>query len=578
MRRFNIILVVDAAGENILMCRRVKPPYQGMYNLVGGKIEPGEDDLHAAYRELREETGVTAADVTIRHFVTFCYSEGCSGFPATELQAYVGRLRREVTLVEEKNPLLWMPLTEDFFDVDRFSGEGNIGHVLQSVQRYQPQLLEAREPSFTLAPLEEADLPLVAYYQRCDVESLRPMMAESAAQSHEGRYYEQFTIRVDGCIVGTASLYAHEDGTVSDGIEIYPPFRRCGFAAHALFLLADVARRCGYAALTAQVRTDNAASLALHRGSGFAEARTFVNRRGNKVCELVRALSVCHEMSLRPGPFAAIAEGRKRYELRLHDEKRCLIRVGDEIHFTRTTDGASIRTRVTSLHPFASFADLYAALPLTECGYTQESAATADPRDMEAYYPPEKQAQHGVLAISIKLIRLPIAALSGKLTVRELTQNDIPEMLRIARSNPLYYQHMRIQPTAENLVQAMQALPPRRTMADKHFFGWFDGGELVALMDIIIRHPEEDKAFIGWFIVDARRQGAGLGRALVADVLALLKAQGVQEVRLGRITGNPQSECFWQACGFADNGMSYDTEDYTVAVMAKRLMEKDGQA
>ena len=37
-----------------------------------------------------------------------------------------------------------------------------------------------------------------------------------------------------------------------------------------------------------------------------------------------------HEMSLRPGPFAKIADGTKRYELRLQDEKRRLIKeLGD---------------------------------------------------------------------------------------------------------------------------------------------------------------------------------------------------------------------------------------------------------
>lgn len=108
-----------------------------------------------------------------------------------------------------------------------------------------------------------------------------------------------------------------------------------------------------------------------------------------------------HEMSLRPRPFEAIASGRKRYELRLHDEKRRLIRVGDEILFTCTDGSSSVLTRVTGLHPFDSFASLYAALPLLECGYTAENVHTADPRDMETYYPPEKQAAYGVLAIEI---------------------------------------------------------------------------------------------------------------------------------------------------------------------------------
>lgn len=278
-----------------------------------------------------------------------------------------------------------------------------------------------------------------------------------------------------------------------------------------------------------------------------------------------------HEMSLRPGPFARIADGSKRYELRLLDEKRRLIAAGDTITFTCTADERSVTVRVVSLRNFASFADLYAALPLTECGYTPDNVASADPRDMEKYYPPEKQAQYGVLAIEVARLRLPLQKLAGRYAVRELTRADVPEMLRVARSNPLFYQYMQPDPTEENLAADLVALPPRRTLADKHFFGWFDGTRLVAMMDLISRHPQPEMAFIGWFIVDAAEQGHGLGRQLISDVLAMLKTEGVSEVRLGRIAGNPQSEHFWQVCGFSDNKLAYDTEDYHVTVMSRML-------
>lgn len=278
-----------------------------------------------------------------------------------------------------------------------------------------------------------------------------------------------------------------------------------------------------------------------------------------------------HEMSLRPGPFAKIADGSKRWELRLHDEKRRLISVGDTITFTCTADERTVEVRVKELRPFASFTELYAALPLTECGYTADNAASADPRDMEKYYPPEKQAQYGVLAIGVERIRLPVERLSGMYAVRQLSAEDIPEMLRVALSNPLFYQYMRPDPTAENLAAAMKALPPRRTLADKHFFGWFEGERLLAMMDLILRYPKQDMAFIGWFILDGAVQGRGIGRRLVGDVLELLKTHGVTEVRLGRIEGNPQSEHFWRVCGFSENGLGYDTDDYHVTVMAKML-------
>lgn len=282
-------------------------------------------------------------------------------------------------------------------------------------------------------------------------------------------------------------------------------------------------------------------------------------------------MSKHHEMSLRPGPFAKIADGSKRYELRLHDEKRRMISIGDTITFTCTSDERKVHTRVISLHPFSTFAELYNSLPLTECGYTPETACKADPRDMEKYYPPEKQHEHGVLAIGVERMRLSLSMLSGAYSVRELTLADLPTMLQLALGNPLYYEYMCMQPTAENLHESLEALPPGRTLADKHFFGWFDGDDLIAMMDLIWRHPQDDMAFIGWFIVDKDHQQKGVGRKLIESTIAMLRAAGVREVRLGRIEGNPQSEHFWRVCGFSDTELGYNTEHYHVRVM-KRIL------
>ena len=112
-----------------------------------------------------------------------------------------------------------------------------------------------------------------------------------------------------------------------------------------------------------------------------------------------------HHMGLNPGPFAMIRSGAKTIELRLYDEKRQKIRVGDRIVFTNTADEAeTVEADVLALHVFPSFAALYAALPLTDCGYTPEELPTASPEDMNAYYPPEKQKQYGVVGIRLRKI------------------------------------------------------------------------------------------------------------------------------------------------------------------------------
>lgn len=106
-----------------------------------------------------------------------------------------------------------------------------------------------------------------------------------------------------------------------------------------------------------------------------------------------------HTMRLRREPFEKIAAGRKTVELRLYDEKRQQIRVGDRIRFT--CEGAEVLTEVLGLYRFASFGELYAALPLTDFGYAE--GETASPKDMEAYYSPAEQAAYGVVGIKIRL-------------------------------------------------------------------------------------------------------------------------------------------------------------------------------
>ena len=46
MKKMNVIVIFDKNLEKILMCKRTKEPYMGMYNLVGGRIEKVYDNLN----------------------------------------------------------------------------------------------------------------------------------------------------------------------------------------------------------------------------------------------------------------------------------------------------------------------------------------------------------------------------------------------------------------------------------------------------------------------------------------------------------------------------------------------------
>ena len=109
-----------------------------------------------------------------------------------------------------------------------------------------------------------------------------------------------------------------------------------------------------------------------------------------------------HRMRLDADAFAAMDAGKKTIELRLYDEKRRRVRAGEMIRFESTADDTDVLyARVEGLRCFASFDELYAALPLENCGYTAEEAKAASPRDMDRYYSPEAQRKWGVVGIEL---------------------------------------------------------------------------------------------------------------------------------------------------------------------------------
>ena len=135
--KMNIIAVYNKKEDKILMCLRKKEPYKGLYNLVGGKVEENETGLESAYRELEEESGITKEDIVLTHLMTCNYQMGNN-----ELQVYIGKLKKEVKVVEEVNKLYWIDASENFFDMSKYAGEGIIGHIIEQVKLYKDKLLK----------------------------------------------------------------------------------------------------------------------------------------------------------------------------------------------------------------------------------------------------------------------------------------------------------------------------------------------------------------------------------------------------------------------------------------------------
>ncbi len=110
-----------------------------------------------------------------------------------------------------------------------------------------------------------------------------------------------------------------------------------------------------------------------------------------------------HNLKLNAGPYKSVAAGTKTIEMRLMDEKRKNIKVGDTIIFTHREDSSqSVVAKVIALHPFKTFDELYKNFDKVALGYKKDE--DAKPEDMTQYYPQEEIDLYGVVGIEIKLI------------------------------------------------------------------------------------------------------------------------------------------------------------------------------
>lgn len=110
-----------------------------------------------------------------------------------------------------------------------------------------------------------------------------------------------------------------------------------------------------------------------------------------------------HEMKLNKEPFISIRNGTKTIELRLNDEKRKKLKIGDKIEFTNIVTNEKIMTEIIQLHKYSNFKELYQNFDKKLLGYKDDEKY--DYKDMNAYYKEEEQEKYGVLGIEIKLIR-----------------------------------------------------------------------------------------------------------------------------------------------------------------------------
>lgn len=160
---------------------------------------------------------------------------------------------------------------------------------------------------------------------------------------------------------------------------------------------------------------------------------------------------------------------------------------------------------------------------------------------------------------------------SQKYAVRPLTAGDVDKILALCAENEQFYRYHPPMATRESILADMTALPPGTGAENKHYLGFFDGDALVAVLDLIEHYPQQNTAYIGFFMTKKERQGCGLGTSLIGKLFDELRKEKFCRVRLAIDRGNPQSKAFWEKNGFALTGEEFPRDDSEYLPMEREL-------
>lgn len=241
-------------------------------------------------------------------------------------------------------------------------------------------------------------------------------------------------------------------------------------------------------------------------------------------------LKMKYKLNLCPEPFAKMKSGLKKIEMRLFDEKRSQIKIGDLIEFTNKDTKEKITCKVINLYRFKNFEELYANFDKSVLGYYPDEEAK--PSDMNTYYPQEKIEKYGVLGIEIQRKREKTFPKTGKIEVVEVkSKKEIKDFinlpLNLYKNNPYF-----VPPLYSDELKMFKKDYVYYDTSESVFFNAYRGGKIVGRIQCILQHASNDKwgqkrvRFTRFDSIDDQE----VANALFEKAEAYAKAKGMEEV------------------------------------------------
>ena len=108
-----VIGILDDRKEKIVLIRRKRPPYQGYWSLIGGKIKKNEPIFTAAKREAMEETGMQLSNLEFHGILEeILYRQKETEVDIFHIFIVSGQTKKKELIVSEEGITDWINLSD----------------------------------------------------------------------------------------------------------------------------------------------------------------------------------------------------------------------------------------------------------------------------------------------------------------------------------------------------------------------------------------------------------------------------------------------------------------------------------
>jgi ribosomal protein S18 acetylase RimI-like enzyme len=99
-------------------------------------------------------------------------------------------------------------------------------------------------------------------------------------------------------------------------------------------------------------------------------------------------------------------------------------------------------------------------------------------------------------------------------------------------------------------------VPEGKSPDDKMVLGVWVDSELVGVLDLLLRYPDQETVYLGLLLIDRRWQGRGIGAAACQALEREVQARWpwARRLRLSVVRTNDQVLGFWHRMGFVETG------------------------